>query len=303
MGPGNTDGGLSLAADTRPKPFVFVLMPFAVEFDDTYHQGIRATCQQLGLHCQRADEQIFDGTILDNVYTQIARADVVVAEMSGRNPNVFYETGYAHALGKQVILLTREAADIPFDLSQYPHIVYEGQIDRLKDGLERRLQWVLDNPRGSLARVEHPLAFLIAGRRLEGPVVIPYHLRAAENMEYMELELAIHNESRRPVQTGQVQLAIVTPEDVSGANSMDGRVHLADGRYLFAFKPLPPMFPDAWCAVTLGMVKERGHAYEADTEAQFVIRCYTELGATDFPFTVHFTIETAPAAAPIASAS
>ena len=48
--------------------------------------------------------------------------------MTGRNPNVFYETGYAHALGKHVILLTQEAKDIPFDLKHYQHIIYAKRI-------------------------------------------------------------------------------------------------------------------------------------------------------------------------------
>lgn len=293
MEPGNDDRQLTAGSDTRPKPFVFVLMPFAPELDDTYQLGIRDTCKSLGLHCQRADEQIFDGTILDNVYAQIARADIVVAEMTGRNPNVFYETGYAHALGKQVILLTREAADIPFDLTQYPHIVYEGRITHLKEELQKRLQWCVANPSGSLARVEQPLAFLIAGQRLDQRPVIPYRIREQENVEYIELELGIHNQSRRPVQPGQVQIAIVTPPDVSGANGTESRVRLPDGRYLFTFKAPPLLFPDAWHSLTLGLVRDYRKPYQPRTEVEFIVRCYTELGGRDFPFAVQFVPETA----------
>jgi hypothetical protein len=66
--------------------------------------------------------------------------------MTGRNPKVFYETGYAHALNKKVILLTQNADEIPFDLKHYPHIVYSGRIVSLKDELQRRVQWYLDQP-------------------------------------------------------------------------------------------------------------------------------------------------------------
>jgi len=286
LGPTNDDSGLKPAPDTRPKPVVFVLMPFAAEFDDTYHLGIFDTCQAMGLNCQRADEQMFDGTILDNIYAQIARADVIVAEMSGRNANVFYETGYAHALGKQVILLTREATDIPFDLSQYPHIVYERRITYLKVELEKRLRWVVENPSGSLARVEQPLSYWIAGKKLENRPVITYQFRENENVQYIEVELAMHNDSTRLVQPGQAQVAVVTPPDVVSANNTESRVQLPDGRFLFALKPLPIVFPDGWYSVTLGLVKGARQNYERGVETEFAVRCYTELGKRDFPFAV-----------------
>jgi nucleoside 2-deoxyribosyltransferase len=110
-------------ADTAPKPFVFVLMPFHEAFNDVYELGIKSACAECGVFCQRVDEQIFDGTILARVYNQISKADLIVADMTGRNPNVFYEVGYAHALSKQVILATQNADDIPFDLKYYPRAV------------------------------------------------------------------------------------------------------------------------------------------------------------------------------------
>jgi hypothetical protein len=93
---------------TNAKPFVFVLMPFQADFDDIYHVGIKSACSSVGAYCERVDEQIFLENILERVYNQISKADIVVSEMTGRNPNVFYETGYAHALNKRVILLTQK---------------------------------------------------------------------------------------------------------------------------------------------------------------------------------------------------
>jgi hypothetical protein len=63
--------------------------------------------------------------------------------MSGRNANVFYEVGYAHALGKIVLLLTKNADDIPFDLKHYPHIVYGSSITQLRKDLSNRLVWAV----------------------------------------------------------------------------------------------------------------------------------------------------------------
>lgn len=138
------------------RPFVFVLMPFHNKFRDIYRAGIKPACENVGAHCERADEQISTESILWRVYSQIARADVIVAEMTGRNPNVFYEVGYAHALNRQVILLTKNAEDIPFDLKDYPHIIYRGRIDTLKVELENRIRWCLDNSNRPLPYVDVP---------------------------------------------------------------------------------------------------------------------------------------------------
>ena len=99
--------------ETQAKPFVFVLMPFKEDFDDIYKFGIKQACEEAGVNCERVDEQMFDESILERIYNQIEKANIVVADMTGRNPNVFYETGYARALEKRVILLTQKAEDIP----------------------------------------------------------------------------------------------------------------------------------------------------------------------------------------------
>lgn len=288
MEPGNDDRGVTASPDTRPKPLVFVLMPFKPEFDDIYQLGIRDTCQRVGLHCQRADEQIFEGTILDNVYSQIARADIIVAEMTGRNPNVFYETGYAHALGKTVILLTQRAEDIPFDLTQYPHIVYESRITNLKEELEKRLRWCVENPKDSLSRVEFPLEFYVGKTKIEKSPKIGYRVRADANVEYIEFELGIHNASRRTVHPGQVQLALIAPDDVPRSNHAEQAILLPDGRYLHTLQPLPALFPDAWHSVTLGLSKSVRSTFACGSEEQFIARGYTELGPRDYAFDLAF---------------
>ncbi|HXH91939.1 MAG TPA: nucleoside 2-deoxyribosyltransferase [Thermoanaerobaculia bacterium] len=124
------------------KPVVFVLMPFDAAFNDVYLLAIKQACLDAGAHAQRVDEQIYQETILQRVYDEIRSADLIVAEMTGRNPNVFYEVGYAHALGKKVILITSEVEDIPFDLTYYPHIVYRGRMAVLREELARRITFL-----------------------------------------------------------------------------------------------------------------------------------------------------------------
>jgi hypothetical protein len=176
--------------DTRPKMFVFVLMPFSSEFTDIYELGIKQASKDVGAYCERVDEQIFMESILERIYNQIAKADVIVADLTGRNPNVFYETGYAHAINKRVILLTQVSQDIPFDLKHYPHIVYGNKISLLKSQLEMKLRWCIDNPRESLYDAEASLQLFIDGKRLEDLPELKYEAKATWRVD---LKVDIHN--------------------------------------------------------------------------------------------------------------
>lgn len=124
------------------KPFAFVLMPFDNQFEDIYRLGIKETAETLGVVAERVDEQHFSESILDRIYRQIENSDFVIAEMTGRNPNVFYEVGYAHAKGKMCALVTQNAADIPFDLKHHPHVVYDGSIRDLRQQLSQKIEWM-----------------------------------------------------------------------------------------------------------------------------------------------------------------
>ena len=100
--------------------FASVLMPIKTEFDDIYRLGIKAAVEEAGIIAERVDEQIYHRErMLDRIYSQIVKADLTIADMSGQNPNVFYEVGYAHARERTCILLTSDAKDISFDLNQH----------------------------------------------------------------------------------------------------------------------------------------------------------------------------------------
>lgn len=127
--------------DTDSQIFAFVLMPFDKAFDDIYKIGIKETANSLKILAERVDEQIFREGILERIYRQIELADLIVADMTGQNPNVFYEVGYAHAKGKLCILLTQNANDIPFDLKHHRHIVYGNSIGDLRNLLAGEMAW------------------------------------------------------------------------------------------------------------------------------------------------------------------
>jgi len=123
------------------KPFAFVIMPFSIEFDDIYKLGILEAAKSCEVIAERLDDQLFSEGMMERTYRQIDIADIVIADLSTRNANVFYELGYAHAKDKLCILLTKNANDIPFDLKHRQHVVYGASISYLKTELTKVLNW------------------------------------------------------------------------------------------------------------------------------------------------------------------
>lgn len=116
--------------DTRiEKNTVFVLMPFTLEWSDRiWDKIIKPTIATLGLKSIRADD-LFGADIMEDVWKGILNSEIILADITDRNPNVFYELGIAHTLGKKVILITQDVNDIPFDLNRFRHIVYQDNFD------------------------------------------------------------------------------------------------------------------------------------------------------------------------------
>jgi hypothetical protein len=123
------------------RPFAFVLMPFSQDYDDIYKFGIKQTCLESDIVAERVDEQQFSETMLERIYRQIENADFIIADMTGKNANVFYEVGFAHAKEKLCILLTQKAGDIPFDLKHHTHVIYDGSAGDLANKLRPWLTW------------------------------------------------------------------------------------------------------------------------------------------------------------------
>jgi hypothetical protein len=104
-------------------PHVFVLMPFDNDLQPVYTQ-IKRVCRRLQLSVERADDIFSASPVMDDVWRSLCNAGVVVADCTLRNPNVFYEIGIAHTIGKDVILLTQARSDVPFDVRHLRYIEY-----------------------------------------------------------------------------------------------------------------------------------------------------------------------------------
>ena len=125
----------------------FVIMPFDDKIaDDVYKFCTKPICKEFDLEVQRADEIFTTNPILDDVIAAIDQAVVIIADISGRKANVFYELGTSHTLKrKQTIMITHEEyKGIPFDISHFRIIKYEDTISG-KTAYENQLRKTLEN--------------------------------------------------------------------------------------------------------------------------------------------------------------
>ena len=105
---------------------VFVLSPFEDPFNTIYVDHIKPTVKRIqGLRCLRADDIYNNQSIIEDIWQYTNEARLLIAELTGKNANVFYETGIAHTIGKDVVLITQSMRDVPFDLRHLRCIVYE----------------------------------------------------------------------------------------------------------------------------------------------------------------------------------
>lgn len=102
---------------------VSVMMPFKAEFDPVY-SALGASTKGQNFRWERADDIWVNHHVIQDIVDLITKARVVVCDCTGRNPNVFYEIGIAHSLGKEVILITQSDDDIPFDLRHLRYVKY-----------------------------------------------------------------------------------------------------------------------------------------------------------------------------------
>lgn len=104
----------------------FVMQPFAAPLGEYYASIYEPAIVKAGLKPVRADAEIFGtGKIIDQIWAGINAARVLVAELTSRNANVFYELGLAHALRKPVVLVSSNKLDVPFDLGHVRVIYYD----------------------------------------------------------------------------------------------------------------------------------------------------------------------------------
>lgn len=118
-----------------------MIMPFSLPIGDYYKAIYKPALESAGLQVTRGDDFFNPRPILDDIRSSVTSSDLLLADLTGRNPNVFYELGLAHAIGKPVILTTQQIDDIPFDLRHIRVIEYNlhnpDWANLLKDNIEK----------------------------------------------------------------------------------------------------------------------------------------------------------------------
>lgn len=114
------------------KSDVFMIMPFRDKFDSIYRDHIKPKFAKAGLKVIRGDDFFSENAIIDEIWSAIYHCRIVVAECTDRNPNVYYELGIAHAIGKPSILIVQDIEDVPFDLRHLRIILYESSEEGIK---------------------------------------------------------------------------------------------------------------------------------------------------------------------------
>jgi hypothetical protein len=108
----------------QPRP-CFVAMPYGPAWFKPVKRSICTAAKAVGFQAEVSSDLATPGTITDQIWQGIRRADVVVADVTESNPNVFYELGLAHALGKEVIVITQVRSLVPFDIRASRVITYD----------------------------------------------------------------------------------------------------------------------------------------------------------------------------------
>lgn len=133
----------------------FVMMPFGGVIGTYYEKIFKNAIEKAGLTPLRADDDMFGtGKIIDQIWEGINASKVLLAELTTRNPNVFYELGIAHSLKKPVVLISSKEEDVPFDL-KHIRVIYYDMTDpfwgnKLIDKIAENILYAIKNPKESI---------------------------------------------------------------------------------------------------------------------------------------------------------
>ncbi|MFM0005747.1 hypothetical protein PQR57_32695 [Paraburkholderia dipogonis] len=148
-------------SDTSTVDTSFVISPFGEPFDTYFTHIVKPALEDCGLYAIRGDSLYRPTTIVDDIWQGIREAKLLIAELTDRNPNVFYELGLAHAISKPVILISKSIEDVPFDLRSIRVLVYDKDHpdwgNKLRVSLTKAIKEVIQSPTSAI-----PTTFKVA---------------------------------------------------------------------------------------------------------------------------------------------
>jgi ActR/RegA family two-component response regulator len=140
---------LKRLTDAPPKKTCFVIMPFSdtnsctkKQWTEIFETMIKSTVEEFDYYkCFRASLEI--GNIIKDILINLNRSDVVIADLTDRNSNVFYELGVRHALRDATILITQNIEHVPFDLRHYALVLYDWTTRSGREEFKTRIHNIL----------------------------------------------------------------------------------------------------------------------------------------------------------------
>lgn len=216
----------------------FVLMPFAEKFDVVYRTLIAPAVETAGLSAIRADELTTPGFILEQIRSAIQQARICVADVTGANPNVLYELGFAQASGKPVVMIAEHVESIPFDIASQRVLTYGSQPAESRGALGAAIRMVLSqerlaearelfkakNYRGAIAAasvvLEHELRALLINRSVRGVERMGLGQLVREASDHRLLSNEMHARMRKVVGIRNAAVHDVTEPGRPGATSV-----------------------------------------------------------------------------------
>ena len=130
-------------SESNEKAHVFVAMPFTEEMEDIYHYGIHSAVRAAGFICERADLSSFTGDVVEWVRSRIKSASFVIADLTGANPNVYLEVGYAWGCDVPTLLIVKDTQHLKFDVQGQRCLPYK-KIKDLEDILTKELTGLIN---------------------------------------------------------------------------------------------------------------------------------------------------------------
>lgn len=161
----------------------FVLMPFKEPFNAYFSKIILPAIEDCGLYAVRGDSLFRPSTIMDDVWGGIRASKVLIAELTERNPNVFYELGLAHALSKPVILISQSMDDVPFDLRSIRVILYDKDDPDWGAGLKKSISAAIRQS------IEHPQSAIPSTFKIPVNVTVPEESEVLLRLDRLEQQI------------------------------------------------------------------------------------------------------------------
>jgi len=212
----------------------FVIMPFgnpkvdpeqARKLELIYSQWIKPTVESItfsddeSIKCHRADKEARPEEIITHIIENLVTSDIVIADLSGRNPNVFYELGVRHAVNNKTILIAEDLDDIPFDLRGLRAIVYRYEPEhmlKLKNSLEQAIREILKD----LDRIDNPVRRFLYNKEVDKLIKQPtppgYDVfkNIISEMASLKMEVSNHMNEVRHI----MKLITSTEGSIAGTN-------------------------------------------------------------------------------------